>query len=165
MYRQQTDSAVASDIMVPVQKLVVLKPDMDALTAVRMLIRKKISGAPVVDEDNRYLGVFSEKTSMQFLLRLTYDALPSSDVRSFMNTETERTIDPNTGLLSIMEMFLLTPYRRLPVLSGEFLVGQISRRDALAVATKSLEETVHRQGKQPLYLSALVAYEDRDSRF
>lgn len=144
----------AADIMVPRKRLILLKPDMDALAAIRMLLKHKISGAPVVDSDYRYLGVFSEKTSMQFLLRLTYDALPSSDVGSFMNTNLDRTIDRETDLLSIMEMFLLTPYRRLPVLEEGFLVGQISRRDALSAATKSLE-AVHRDGKQVLYLSAL----------
>ena len=78
---------VARDIMVPLKKLVTLQPDMDSLSAVRMLLKHGISGAPVIEKTNRYLGVFSEKTSMRFLLRLTYDDLPSSDVRSFMNSD------------------------------------------------------------------------------
>jgi len=148
------ENVSAADIMVPLKRLIVLRPDMDALSAIRMLLKNKISGAPVVDNENRYLGVFSEKTSMQFLLRLTYDSLPSSDVRAFMNPDPDRTIDKDTDLLSIMEMFLQTPFRRLPVLSGPYLVGQISRRDALTAATKSLDCS-QRGGKRLLYLSAL----------
>lgn len=154
----------ARDIMVPTKKLLVLKPDMDALTAVRLLIRNKISGAPVVDKDDNYLGVFSEKTSMQFLFRLTYDGLPSSDVSSFMNTDFKRTIDEDMVLLSILEMFLHTPYRRLPVLSDGRLVGQLSRRDVLAAATKSLDAQPHQRVNKPLYLSALVASGEHDLR-
>jgi len=155
---------VARDIMVPLKRLVTLQPDMDALSAVRMLLKHGISGAPVVEKANRYLGVFSEKTSMRFLLRLTYEDLPSSDVRSFMNADLIRTIGEELDLLSIIEVFLQTPYRRLPVLAGEFLVGQISRRDALAAATKSLKcpKTV---GKQLLYLSALNRVDEAISRF
>lgn len=164
MNHQTVETPLACDVMVPINKLVVLSPDMDALAAVRMLIKKRISGAPVVGEGNRYLGVFSEKTSMQFLLRLTYDALPSSEVGLFMNTELDRTIDESTGLLSIIEMFLRTPYRRLPVLSNGCLVGQISRRDVLRFATKSLESK-KQQHEKPLYLSAINADKYESIRF
>lgn len=155
MKRRSTDTVKARDIMVPRKRLVVLRPEMDTLAAVRLLVRRKISGAPVVDSDNRYLGVFSEKTSMQFLLRLTYDGLPSSEVASFMNTEKERTIDEEIDLLSISETFLLTPYRRLPVLSEGLLVGQVSRRDVLTAATNSLSKRIVEHRIAPLYLSAL----------
>lgn len=165
MIRRIEHGTTAGEIMIPVNKLIVLRPEMDALTAVRMLIRQKISGAPVVDAHNRYLGVFSEKTSMQFLHRLAYDGLPSSDVGSFMNTELERTIDEDTLLLSVLEMFLRTPYRRLPVLSNGLLVGQISRRDVLAATTKSLDQPASgKRPREPLYLSALLSRVDQRIR-
>lgn len=156
-------SIVARDIMVPLKRLITLRPEMDALVAIRMLLKHRISGAPVIDEDNRYLGVFSEKTSMQFLIRLTYDSLPSSDVRSFMNTESRRTTNPEMDLLSIVGLFMLTPYRRLPVVSDDVLLGQISRRDALSAATKSLDKSSVSGGRQLLYLSALSAHGDQMS--
>ncbi len=124
-------SILASDIMVPLRELVTLDPKMDALAAIRMLLKHRVSGAPVVDSSKRYLGVFSEKTSMDFLVRLTYDALPSNCVELFMNRELERTISGTTDLLIVIEKFRSTPYRRLPVLDGDLLVGQISRRDVL----------------------------------
>ena len=153
------EKTTARDIMRPRAKLVVLHPEMDALAAVGMLVKRKISGAPVVDSESRYLGVFSEKTSMQFLLRLNYDALPSNDVQSFMNTEMDRVIDETTDLLTIIELFLRTPFRRLPVLSDDRLVGQVSRRDVLSKATSRLKHKQHSRHDhwETLYLSAIGA--------
>lgn len=152
--RNHNQQLVAREIMIPFNRLITLRPDMDALSAIRMLLNHRISGAPVIDNDGTYLGVFSEKTSMDFLLHLTYEDLPSSQVRAFMNTDPDRTIRDDTDLLSIMDIFLRTPYRRLPVLDSDFtLVGQISRRDTLGAATKSLERSQAGQ-KQILYLSA-----------
>ena len=156
------NQTVAADIMVPRKKLVVLRPDMDALAAIRLLVKKQISGAPVVDEGGHYLGVFSEKTSMRFLLRLSYDSLPSNEVSSFMNTEPDRTIDEATSVLSIMELFLRTPYRRLPVVTDGVLVGQISRRDVLTSVTQSLQnDDKQRYQRETLYLSATDAVNAR----
>lgn len=154
-----TRNVLARDIMRPLSRLVTLSPETDALAAVRKLLQHNISGAPVVDKDGRYLGVFSEKTSMQFLIRLTYDALPSNCVGFFMNTESERTISESADLLSIVEKFLTTPYRRLPVLEEGMLVGQISRRDVLMAGTRLLD---HKQSNRrgTLYLSAV-----RESEF
>ena len=147
--------AVAEDIMIPLNRLVTLDPDMDALVALRLLLKHRISGAPVVDRHNQYLGVFSEKTSMDFLVRMTYDALPSNTVKLFMNTEQERTICPSSDLLSIVEKFRSTPYRRLPVLAGTELVGQISRRDVLTEAAKMLKTDARPPRSRSLYLSTI----------
>ena len=50
---------LAKDIMIT--KLITLTPDMDVLEAIGMLLKHRISGAPVLDADHRILGVFSEK--------------------------------------------------------------------------------------------------------
>ena len=159
----RSEEVTARDIMVPRSRLVVLHPNMDALGAVQMLVKKKISGAPVVDGENRYLGVFSEKNAMEFLLRLNYDSLPSNDVGYFMNPSLDRTISAATDLLAVIEIFQKTPFRRLPVLTGEHLVGQVSRRDVLASTTSRLtvkrtSHAAHASGT--LYLSATGAARD-----
>lgn len=115
-------------------ELITLWPEMNAFDAITMLLQRKISGAPVVGPDMHFLGVFSEKTSMSVLLDAVYDQLPSRQVQSFMDVDSERIIDEETDLRSIAEIFLRTHYRRLPVLRGERLVGQVSRRDVLHAA-------------------------------
>jgi len=145
----------ARDFMIT--KLKTLRPEMDVIQAVQLLLKNRISGAPVVDDRGIYLGVFSEKCSMHVLLDAAYEQLPSNQVRVFMDTDAQ-TIAPDTHLLSIAQVFLLTPYRRLPVLDEEGrLIGQVSRRDVLRAALDLLKRTPNReQTPSLLYLSALV---------
>ena len=147
----------ARDFMVT--KLITLDPNMDVFEAVQKLLKHRISGAPVVDANGDYLGVFSEKSSMQVILDGTYEQLPSNEVRMFMNAEA-MTIAPDTQLLSIAQVFLLTPNRRLPVLEGRRLVGQVSRRDVLRNALDQLRHSPKPAKGSLLYLSALVDRED-----
>jgi CBS domain-containing protein len=95
------------------------------------ILRHRVSGAPVVDQDRLLLGVFSERDSMNVLIKGAYDQLPSAEVSAFMNTDPGRVITEETDLLTIAQMFVSTSYRRLPVVRGGILQGQISRRDVL----------------------------------
>lgn len=147
----------ARDFMVT--KLTTLDPDMEVHEAIQLLLRRRISGAPVVGPDNRLLGVFSERCSMQVLLDAAYEQLPTSRVGAFMDCE-PMTIREDTQLLSIAQAFLLTNNRRLPVLDDEgCLIGQISRRDVLTAAVDSLKTAPIRE-RSLLYLSALVSRDD-----
>ncbi len=151
MASQNLANMVARDIMVT--RLVTLHPEMDVFKAIEVLVKKKISGAPVVDMDNNLLGVFSEKCCMQVLIDATYEGLPTNQVGSFMDTDPQ-TITEDTMLLSIAQVFLLTPRRRLPVVNNRKLVGQISRRDVIRAASRMIPDTACRESTL-LYLSAL----------
>lgn len=120
---------LASDIMVT--RLVTLSPDMDVFEAIGLLLKNRISGAPVLDDQQNFLGIFSEKTSMQVLISAAYDLMPTCRVEAFMNPDPLRAVDPKINLLAVAQIFLDTPYRRLEVLSDGRLLGQISRRDVL----------------------------------
>ncbi len=153
-FRNTPSQITARDFMT--KRLVTLRPEMDVIEAVQRLLKNRISGAPVVDSDGKHLGVFSEKCSMQVLLDAAYEQLPSNQVRMFMDTDAQ-TIDCDTHLLSIAQVFLLTPYRRLPVLEEGTLVGQISRRDVLRASMNLLKSSPSQdEGSSLLYLSALV---------
>jgi CBS domain-containing protein len=132
-----------------VADLVTLSPKTDVIEAVQTLLEHRISGAPVVEADGRYLGVFSEKCAMQVLLDAAYEQLPTCEVRAFMDTEAQ-TISPGTHLLSVAQVFLLTPYRRLPVVEDGMLFGQVSRRDVLRVWMDALDQAPHRSAKMRL---------------
>ena len=140
--------------------LFTISPEADVLEAVQLLTRHHISGAPVVDRAGRYLGVFSEKCSMQVLLDATYDQLPTREVRAFMDSDAQ-TIGPGTHLLSVAQVFLLTPYRRLPVVEGGKLVGLVCQRDVLECWMKLLDEAPTDSTEQTLvYISELVSEEE-----
>jgi CBS domain-containing protein len=117
-------------------KLVTLSPETDVVQAIGNLLKYAISGVPVVDSDNRFLGVFSEKTSMRVLIQAAYEQLPSTAVAEFMDRDLGRTILEDVSFLECARLFRETPYRRLPVLRGGQLLGQVSRRDLLRNSTE-----------------------------
>jgi len=138
--------------------LVTLRPEMDAFEAIEMLLKRRISGAPVIDERGNYLGVFSERYSMSLLIQSAYDHWPVTRVGGYLNTDRRRLISEDADLMVVAELFLDSYFRRLPVIRDGVLVGQVSRRDVLAEA-EQLTEVPHPPESGPLYLSALF---DRD---
>lgn len=152
----------ARDMMV--SNLTTLSPDMDVLEALDVLLRHKISGAPVVDSDKRFLGIFSEKSCIRFVVDAAYEQMPSNNLMSFVDTDPP-VISPGTDTLTIAQTFLDAACRRLPVLDSDGrLLGQISRRDVMR------EVRAHLNVQQPvatgsgLYLSAVLEGVDRPFR-
>lgn len=110
--------------------LITFKPDMEMRLAISHLIEKRISGAPVVDDRGNLVGVLSEQDCMKMALSAGYHDDPGGLVKDFMSTKVA-TIDADTSILQLAQMFVDSPYRRYPVLQNNRLVGQISRRDVL----------------------------------
>ena len=110
--------------------LVLLREDMDIYEAIRMLLRKKISGASVVNSDHELVGVISEKDCLRLFANAAYNMLPGGDVGHYMAKEV-KTIGPDEDIFAAASIFLSKPFRRLPVLEHGKLIGQISRRDVL----------------------------------
>lgn len=137
-----------------VTRVVTLSPGMDVFEAIGLLLRHRISGAPVIGADGLYRGVFSEKSCMQVLLDAAHDSLPCTTIESFVN-DTAPTIDEETDLLTIAHIFHTTGCRRLPVLRDGRLVGQISRRDVLRAAHDMLSIAPDRDTGL-LYLSSIL---------
>jgi predicted transcriptional regulator len=131
---------------------------MDVFQGIEVLVKNKISGAPVVDEHRNLLGIFSEKSCMKVLIDAAYEGLPTNSISSFMDRE-PTTIEPDTQLLTIAQIFLCTPRRRLPVLEAGRLVGQVSRRDVIRAASQIMKQTKDNK-KVLLYLSALRDMQD-----
>jgi len=137
-----------------VTRLVTLSPGVDVYDAIAMLLKHRISGAPVIDDAGRYLGVFSEKCCMSVLVTAAYDSMPTSQIDPFIDTDA-RTIGEETDLLTIAQVFLNTDSRRLPVLRSGRLVGQISRRDVLKAAHEMIAVAPGRDSDL-LYLSSIL---------
>ena len=151
-----TQSVVARDMMV--RKLITLSPQMEVFQAIRLLVKHKISGAPVVDENYQLLGVFTEKSAMSAIMDAAYEQMPSSEVQTFMVKELV-TIGPETDLLNIIQIFRDQPTRRLQVVDNGRMVGQISRRDVIYKAAEIIAPRSTKE-KTVLYLSALLPQED-----
>ena len=128
----------AADLMS--KSLVTLKPDMDMEQAISVLLKAKVSGATVVDDDKRIVGMLSEKDCLRIFASGAYNALPNSRVADYMSKEVT-TVDPEADLFKIAEIFLKHQFRRLPVVQDGVLVGQVSRRDVLAGSKALWEES------------------------
>lgn len=143
---------LARDIMI--KKLVTLPPDMDAFKAIDLLLKHRISGAPVVDVNRKFLGVFTERCCMSVILAAAYEQMPGSEILPFIDRDVLTTHE-DADLLSIAQIFSASHARRLPVLRGDELVGQISRRDLLTAAHGMLRVDAQ-HGNSLLYLSSLM---------
>lgn len=149
----------ARDMMV--RNLITLSPEMDALDAIDVLLRHRISGAPVVDRDGQFLGIFSERSSISFIVDAAYEQMPSNSLMSFVDTAPP-TIDEDTDLLCIAQTFLDSSCRRLPVVDSRGrLCGQISRRDVMRAVRQQLRHVEHAHVDGGLYFSALHTSDQR----
>ena len=73
------------DIMT--KKLITFQPDMRVLAAIESLLKHKISGAPVVNENGNLVGVLSEIDCMSTIIQDLYYSDSGGSVRDFMSTE------------------------------------------------------------------------------
>ncbi len=110
--------------------LVTFKPDMEMRLAISQLVEKRISGAPVVDDHGNLVGVLSEQDCMKVALSAGYYDDYAGQVKDYMSAKVT-TIDADTSILALAQLFIDSPFRRYPVMQNNRLVGQISRRDVL----------------------------------
>ncbi len=116
-------------------RLVTLPPDMSIHEAIRILLSKRISGAPVVDATGALIGMLSKKDCLRIVFSAQYHDDRGGPVREYMSAPVE-TLDASLDVVSAVHRFLQSHFRRFPVLRDGRLVGQVSRYDIL----KSLME-------------------------
>lgn len=119
-----------------VTDLITLSADMEIIKAMTILLDKKISGAPVVDEKGDLVGMLSKKDCLRAALNASYHQDWGGTVADYMSAQVE-TLDIDTDLVQAAEHFLASSYRRFPVLSDGRLAGQISRADLLRALSKN----------------------------
>jgi CBS domain-containing protein len=120
--------------------LITFTPDMDVLEAVHQLVKHRIAGAPVVDETGSLIGVLSELDCLRVTLNAGYHGQWGGPVSEFMSSKVV-TVDAEMSIIDLAQKFIDTRFRRFPVMEGNRLVGQISRRDVLR-ALESIAEGV-----------------------
>jgi CBS domain-containing protein len=123
-----TKSGLVKDYMT--RSIITFRPDTDVLDAVHELVTNRIAGAPVVDEEGNLVGMLSELDCMKVALQAGYHGHWGGPVSEFMTTDTQ-TVDAEMSIVDLAQHFVDTRFRRFPVVVGNRLVGQISRRDVL----------------------------------
>ena len=111
--------------------LATARPGMDLLALVDLLLIQGISGAPVVDQDGKLVGMISEQDCLRKILVGTYQGDIGGRVEDAMTSPVE-TVKMGASIVEVAEQMLVTNRRRFPVVDLEGrLKGQISRRDLL----------------------------------
>ncbi len=112
--------------------LVTFKPSDSIDHVLNMLTKRKISGAPVVDEDGLLVGIISEVDCLKEIIKGKYSNTPKFPgiVGEYMSTDVY-TLSPEMSLFDAAGKFLELKIRRFPVLRDGQLIGQISLSDVI----------------------------------
>jgi len=124
------------------RNLITFYPEQSVLEVMEILIKKGVSGGPVVNERNELVGIISEGDCMKQLSDCRYHNHPMDDVkveqRMIKNVDT---IDGNMNVLDAANIFLESKHRRFPIVENGKLTGQISQRDVLKAALELRGQT------------------------
>lgn len=94
--------------------------------AVLFLLKEKISGAPVVDDDKKLVGFISEQDCISEILNDAMYCEDSPPVTKLMTTEVI-TANPETSIVELAEKMATSAARNYPVVKNGVLVGLINR--------------------------------------
>lgn len=135
-----------------------IKPQDNAIEALRILFKMQISGLPVIDAERKLVGVFTEKEALSYVLpsyiekvgRFIYQEDPKSTKKKYtelgklkvsqlMRREVVTTTEDAT-LCEAARIMLTQKARRLPVLdkSGR-VTGIVARGDILMALEKEAQ--------------------------
>ena len=121
------------------KQLITFQSDTPIEAAMESFLENKISGAPVLDNQGKLVGVLSEKDCMRTLFESSYYNNLGGFVKEYMSTNL-KTINIHDTLSNVADEFIKSRFRRFPVMEGDKLVGQISRRDILRAIVKLSNE-------------------------
>lgn len=107
--------------------LVTVAPDTPLADAIRLLMKHRISGLPVVDAQQRLVGIVTEKD----LLRLLYEERGVLAKAADVMSTGVRAFQADDPLELICDCLMANHFRRVPILEGDRLVGLISRADLM----------------------------------
>ncbi len=126
-----------TNYMVPLRSLVTFRPDQNIHEVIDIIIDRKISGGPVLDENQQLVGIISEKDCLRILLDEAYYDSPSESpkVSDYMTAKV-KTLSHSTDIAGAATEFVNSNVRRLPIVNDGVLLGQVSRRDILRAARK-----------------------------
>jgi CBS domain-containing protein len=121
--------------MVPLNRMISFRPDQSIHEAITIILEKKISGAPVLDDHRHLVGNLSEKDCLRIIVDQFDRNLPVADkkVSDYMSTRVF-TFSPSTNVVQAAIEFLNSPIRRYAVVDKGALIGEISRREILRAA-------------------------------
>ncbi len=115
----------AAEVMT--RDVVTVKADIVLVQAMQMLLTHNISGLPVVDENDKLIGIITEHDIMNFAFSGNAD---NTIVREAMITDVI-SYTADTDLATLINCCMARRIRRVPIVADGKVVGIVSRRDIL----------------------------------
>ncbi|WP_299617914.1 CBS domain-containing protein [uncultured Tenacibaculum sp.] len=132
--KKEVEPILVSDYMT--KNLITFSKSQSLEDVIETLVKNRISGGPVVNDQNELIGIISEGDCIKHISESRYYNLPvdkDNTVEKAMVREVE-TIDGNMNIFDAANQFLKSKRRRFPILENGKLVGQISQKDILKAA-------------------------------
>ncbi len=103
--------------------VITVREDTPILEAAHLLVEHQVSGIPVVDSEHAVKGIITERDVLlrHELIRFVGDIMTPDAI----------TIEESTPLADIAQVLLEHSIKRVPVVSGNRLVGIVSRTDVI----------------------------------
>ncbi len=133
--------------------LITVAPNMDIVTAAKILLDNRINGAPVVDESGHLLGILCQSdlvaqqkklpiptlfTFLDSFIQLTSSKTIQKQVKkiaalkvSDAMTPEPVAVQPDTQIETVAALMVDSNFHTLPVVEGSSLVGIIGKEDVL----------------------------------
>jgi len=119
-----------------------LSPDTPILEAIPFIVDRRVTGAPVTDDDGMLVGILTEKDCLK-LVAVGDDGgdRPEGTVADFMTREV-RTLSPEMDIYYAAGRFMQVDFRRYMICNDEGrLIGALTRLDLLRSLKRLMEET------------------------
>lgn len=133
---------IIPDIIPERQTLSVLAPSATVRQAAAIMAARRI-GAIMVAEDDRLVGIFSERDMVGRVVARGLD--PDQTRLDSVMTREPFTIGPDDTASSALDTMQTEGFRHLPVLDGRRIVGMVSIRDLYAAVKVQLEQEVEQR--------------------
>ena len=122
-----------TEYMTPAKKLITFRAETSISKVIDSLLSNRITGAPVLNDKGEVVGLIDDKDCLNMFVGSAYYNHPmGEDTVSSCMSNVMKTISIDSDIVSVANIFLTTPYKRLLIMDANGkLAGQISRRDVL----------------------------------
>lgn len=95
--------------------------------ALEVMLKKRVGGCPIVDDENRVVGIITERDMVKYLANQTR---LDGYVSEYMTTDVV-TIESSSSIEEAMKTMISNRFRRLPIVKDGVLIGLITAMDIL----------------------------------
>lgn len=164
----------ARDVMTA--NVISVSPSSSVRSVARTMLLNRISAVPVIDDEQKLVGIVSDDDLLQRLetgaRRAWWRGLldcPESQALEYVKSHGQQaqdvmtpavvTVDEDTSASKIAEIFYRERIKRVPVMRGTRLVGVVSRADLLrAIVTAPADQTA--QGDDAIRLAVVTRLQE-----